>query len=222
MKMKNASANRKKMYRMAEIKLRIQNRIKQFQKINLLKQITMKIYILKMSLIALLTFTLSVSVKAFTATVSGNWSSSSTWGGVGPGATVTSTDVTIPAGITVTLDMNVSFTGATNSFTVNGTLMNSTMNGLTVNQGSFTGSGSVSINKLEFTSLGTYSFTGTINLHRFSNLGANLLLGSITNVMDTLNLDGGNILLNTGSNLTMQSNSVIRVNSGSLVINGGI
>src|SRR5687767_5339264 len=48
----------------------------------------------------------STAAKAdFTVTSSGNWSDATTWGGTAPGAIVTSSNVLIPSGFTVTLDM---------------------------------------------------------------------------------------------------------------------
>jgi hypothetical protein len=181
----------------------------------------MKTILHKTSLVVFLILAAFTTAHAFTATTSGNWSSAATWGGTGPGGTVSNASITIPTGITVTLDMDVSFSGLANSFTINGSLTSASLNAVTISQGSFTGSGTVSINKLVFT-LGTYSFTGNLTVHQFVNSGATLLIGSVVNVIDTLNMDSGSLLLNTGANLTVQTNSTVRVNGGSMTINGGL
>jgi hypothetical protein len=182
----------------------------------------MKTSILKVSLVALITLFAATTSKAFTATTSGNWSNAASWGGTAPGASVTNSDIIIPAGITITLDMDVTFAAAIDSFKVNGVLTNSTTYGVTMTQGSFAGSGSVSINNLSFATLGTCSFTGILTLHRLTNTGAALLLASVANVTDTLDLSAGSMLLNAGANLTMQSNSTVKVNAGTITINGGV
>src|ERR1044072_2199466 len=86
------------------------------------KQIHMKTTILRITSVAV-GMMISAHVFAFTAVTSGLWSNAATWGGVGPGSTVTAQDIIIPTGITVDMDVNVVFNGEVNSFSVNGTLM---------------------------------------------------------------------------------------------------
>ncbi len=177
---------------------------------------------LKIAALALGIFFSTAASAAFTAVTSGNWSSASTWGGIAPTATVLNQDITIPSGITVTLDADVTFSGLLNSFVVNGTLSNTTGNGITMTQGALSGNGTITVNRLTFTSLGSCSFSGNLNLKRFINSAALLGLAAIVNVSDTLELESGNILLNTNANLTMISNSTVKVNNGSMTIGGGI
>jgi hypothetical protein len=170
-----------------------------------------------------LVLTMTFNASAFTAVTSGLWSSAATWGGVAPGGTISGQDITIPSGITVTFDSDVTFSGLINSFTVNGTLSSSTMNTLTMSQGAFAGSGMVSIHKVVYNNvLATMPFTGTINVDEFENNGATISLASIMNIADTLYLNTGSIVLNTGSNLSVMTNSTIKVNNGSMTIGGGI
>lgn len=177
---------------------------------------------LKTAALALGLFFSTAANAAFTAVTSGNWSSAATWGGIAPTATVSNQDITIPSGITVTLDADVTFAGLLNSFAVNGTLSNTTGNGITITQGALTGNGNISVNRLSFSTLGTSSFSGNLNLKKFVNSTTVLGIAAMVNVSDTLELAGGNIILNTNANLTMLSNSTIKVNNGSMTIGGGI
>lgn len=176
----------------------------------------------KIAAIALGMFFSTAANAAFTAVTSGNWSSATTWGGIAPTATVLNQDITIPSGITVTLDADVTFSGLLNSFVVNGTLSNTTGNGITMTQGALSGNGTITVNRLTFTTLGSSSFSGSLNLKRFVNSTTVLGIAAVVNVSDTLELESGNILLNTNGNLTMISNSNVKVNNGSITIGGGI
>jgi hypothetical protein len=182
----------------------------------------MKKYILKSGL-ALATFVaFCTNASAYTAVASGNWSSAATWGGTAPGATVSSQDIVIPSSVSVNLDMNVTFTGTPiNSFTVNGMLTNSTDYALTLTEGSLAGTGTISIAMVEFQSLATTTFTGTMNVKHLKNSGATLVFTSIANVADTLNMEAGSLVLNTGANITMVTNSTVRMNSGTMTASGG-
>ncbi|MFI5151318.1 MAG: T9SS type A sorting domain-containing protein [Bacteroidia bacterium] len=165
----------------------------------------------------------NVTRASYTAVASGNWSSSATWGGTSPGSNVSGQDIVIPNGITVGLDIDVVFSGISNSFTVNGNLANGGMTGVTITQGSLAGSGSVTINRLTFTSLGNAAaFTGNMSLSLFENRGATLTLAAMISVTDTLNMDAGSMLLNAGANLILQANSTVLVNNGSLSVHGGV
>ncbi len=178
---------------------------------------------LKTAVVAMGLFFSTVAKADFTAIASGNWSSASTWSlGMVPTATVSNQNITIPTGITVTLDANVTFSGLLNNFTVNGTLSNTTGFGIAITQGALAGNGTISVNSVTFTSLSTAPFTGTLNLKHLINSTTLLGLSSVVSVSDTLNLISGNVLLNNNSNLTMLTNSIVKVDNGSLNIGGGI
>lgn len=165
----------------------------------------------------------ATSASAYTAVVSGNWSNPVTWGGVAPTANVSNQDIIIPLGITVTLDQDVTFSGLLNSFTVDGNLSGTTTDGVTISMGTLAGAGTISIDHLAFTGvLSSASFTGDINVKEFTNTTPVLGITAVVMVEDTLDLDSGNLLLNTNSNLTMATNSTIKVNDGSITVNGGI
>ncbi|MBA2612059.1 MAG: T9SS type A sorting domain-containing protein [Bacteroidetes bacterium] len=181
-----------------------------------------KLLTIKIAVVALGLFISTSANAAFTAVTSGNWSSAATWGGIAPTATVTNQDIIIPAGITVTLDADVTFVGLLNNFSVAGILTSTTSNGVSMAQGALAGGGTISINRISFTSLATCSFSGNLNLKRMSNSTTALAFSAIANIADTLDLQSGNLLLNTNANLTMLSNSTVKVNNGSITVGGGI
>ncbi|MDP1802238.1 MAG: hypothetical protein Q8L81_12850, partial [Bacteroidota bacterium] len=180
-----------------------------------------KLFTIKIAVVALGIF-FSTAAHAFTAVTSGNWSNPTTWGGIAPPATVANQDIIIPVGITVTLDANVTFAGLLNTFNVAGVLTSTTTNWISITQGGLTGGGTISVNRINFSALGTTSFSGNLNLKRLTNSTAVLAFTAIANISDTLDLEAGNILLNTNGNLTMQSNSTVKVNTGSITVGGGI
>jgi len=178
---------------------------------------------LKMAAIGLgMMFSTAASAATFTAALSGNWSSAATWGGTAPTSLVSGDNIVIPAGISVNMDMDVTFTGGLllgNTFNVTGTLT-STANHLDVTQGSLTGSGMIAIKRLTFSNTGSTVFTGTINVGTMVNSSSSLAFATIANVADSLVLESGILNLNTNGNVMLASNSTIRVNNGSLAIGG--
>lgn len=158
-----------------------------------------------------------------TATVSGNWSSSSTWTGGTPGTNISLDNVVIPAGITVTMDMDVQFTGLLSSLSVSGSLNSTTTNSLTVTSlSNLSGNGSLNLRYLELGSGGGMSFSGNATIYRFVTSATSLNLASQVTLMDTLHLKAGSMSLATGSNLMLGSNSNIKVEDGTLSIGGGL
>jgi hypothetical protein len=160
-------------------------------------------------------------LRAFTAVTSGSWSNAATWGGVGPGSSVTNQDIIIPSGIAVNMDMDVVFNGAANSFFVTGTL-NSTGNfDLNIATGTLTGSGTIDVRKLRLGTPAVYSFTGTVFVDVLQNMGTVITITSTVQVADTLDLDQGAVVLNSGGSLQLLSNSNVRVNTGVFSNSGG-
>lgn len=158
-----------------------------------------------------------------TATVSGNWSSSSTWSGGTAGTTISTDNIVIPAGITVTMDQNVQFTGLLSSLSVNGSLNSTTTSSLTVTSlSNLSGNGSLNLRYLELGSGGGMSFSGNATIYRFVTSATSLNLASQITLMDSLHLKAGSLSLSTGSNLMLGSNSTIKVEDGSLSIGGGL
>jgi hypothetical protein len=190
----------------------------------LTKNIHMKknLYILKIAVVMVGILVFSNSAKAYTAVMSGNWSSAATWGGIAPPDTVSNQDVTIPLGINVTLDRDVTFTGLLNTIVVDGTLSGNSGNSLTVSLGALAGNGTVNIHTLTFGTLSSASFSGNLTAHKLVNQSLSLGVTALTNVSDTLYLESGTMNLNTNGNLTMGSNSTIKVNGGTVAVSGGI
>lgn len=172
--------------------------------------------------LALLVCFSATKVVAYTAVTSGDWSNPATWGGTAPDSSVMNQDVIIPTGITVTLDMDVSFSGILSNFTVDGTLTGSNY-AVNMVQGEFGGDGSVQVGVMEFTSIfATLPFTGVVTAGIFRNAGAALNVGAVVHVADTLDLASGTLSINSGANVSPQSGSTIKVDAGSITINGGV
>lgn len=165
---------------------------------------------------------ISGAANAFTAVTSGNWSSAATWGGVAPGPNVSNADIIIPAGISVTLDADVAFSGILNQFQVTGTLTSASMNKLTINVGVLSGSGVISIRKVVFANLATATFAGTMNVNELVNSSSSLAFVAVANVSDSLMLDNGSLNINTNGNLTLMGNSTVKVGDGTIGVNGGV
>lgn len=182
----------------------------------------MKKIVLSLTLVGSL-FAFNADLNAFTAVTSGAWSNAATWGGVGPGSTVSNQDIIIPAGITVDMDMDITFNGLLNQFQTNGTLMNTADHWMSVQNGTFSGTGAVMIHKLEISGLiTTYSFTGALTTDVFRNNTTAVSFTSVIAVADTLDLESGITNINAGADLQLAAGSVVRVNDGSLVNNGGM
>lgn len=182
----------------------------------------MKALLLKLGFVFLTTLSVN-NLMAFTAVTDGNWTDVATWGGTAPSGNVSNQDIIIPSGIDVNLDADVIFSGLLNSFTVDGTLTSTTNNQLSIQLGTFNGSGDIDIQRIQFSGILTsYSFTGDLTVNTFINSGSALIIASQVTVSDTLNLDDGSLTLNTGANLTLNSNAMIIRNDGSLATTGGI
>jgi hypothetical protein len=187
-----------------------------------MKKIITNLKKLSLGICASVLFISGANATTYTATQSGNWSSALTWGGSGsPGNSIGGIDnVIIPSGINVSLDMDVTVSSLISSLSVSGSLT-STTNSLTISQGSITGTGTMNMYYVEIDNLGTMSFTGTMTSKCFVNSGASITLGGGMIINDTLILNSGSITFNTGSTLTMNANSNIKISSGSMSLSGG-
>jgi hypothetical protein len=185
----------------------------------------MKTYLLRIGIAMMVVLSCSVTkLMAYTAVASGNWSSAATWtGGLAPGSTVSGQDIIIPVGITVNLDMNVTFTGLLNTFTVDGTLSDAAPHSLAIDQGPLAGAGTVNIHRLTFGPLlASVTFTGSLTLDEFRNTGSPLFLAAITSIADSIDLEAGTLTISSGGNFTPLNNSTFRINSGTIVTAGGV
>lgn len=173
--------------------------------------------------VAITCCSLASQAATITATVSGNWSSASTWSGGTPGTSITTDNVVIPAGISVTMDIDIQFSSLLSSLSVNGSLIGTTTNSLTINSFSnLSGNGTLNLQYLELGTAGGMSFTGNATVRQFVTSATSLNLASQVMVMDTIYLKAGSLSLGTGANLSMNANSNIKVNDGSLTTGGGL
>ncbi len=186
-------------------------------------------YATKMLLVAAgLTASANAYATTYTAVASGDFSASSTWqGGTAPGNNLTNDEIIIGAGFTVNLDMDVTFDQnllGTATFTVQGTLDSDNNSDLIMNGGDLAGNGTISIDVLEFNNLSTMSFTGQANVNEFNSNSIALALDvyAETTVLDTLTLSAGVLTLGNGSDFQMATDAVIKVNGGSIALNGGL
>lgn len=164
----------------------------------------------------------SVSYAAtFTATVSGNYSSTATWlGGVVPPTTLVTDQVIIPSGITVNMDNNVTLNGALAQLNVDGTLATFNSSSLTLNLGTVLGTGSIGVNTLDVNAGSTFSFTGVLTV---STLNAATGISSSADIMvnQALNLSSGALVLLSGGTLDMGNNGTIVLSGGTLAEGAG-
>ncbi len=184
----------------------------------------MKTMLLKMGFLVLFLTTISTNkLLAFTAVTDGDWTDPVTWGGVAPSGNVSNQDIIIPSGIDVNMNTNVTFSGLLNNFTVDGTLTSSTNSGLEIQNGTFSGNGSVDIQRIVFSGLlVSYSYAGDMTVNTFVNSGSVIAFTSQVTVTDSLHLDDGTLTLNTGANLSLNANAKVVRNDGSLATTGGI
>jgi len=184
----------------------------------------MKTIVLKLGFVVLVLITISTNrLLAFTAVTDGDWTDPLTWGGVAPSGNVSNQDIIIPSGIDANMNTNVTFSGLLNNFTVDGTLTSSTNSELEIQTGTFNGSGDIDIQRIVFSGLlVSYSYTGDMTVNTFTNSGSVIAFTSQVTVTDSLHLDDGTLTLNTGANLTLNSNAKVVRNDGSLATTGGI
>jgi hypothetical protein len=165
----------------------------------------------------------TINLRAFTAIQDGDWTDPLTWGGVAPTGTVNAQDIIIPSGIDVNMNIDVTFNGLLNNFTVDGTLTTNSSAELMMLAGGFNGTGDVTIDRIEFQGLlTTYGLTGDLDVKTFVNNGVALNVAGAVTVTDSLSLAAGTLTLATGANLVINTNATIVRDGGSLVTTGGV
>jgi len=182
-------------------------------------------YITKMTglvgpLVALLLMPAVSQSAVFTATSSGSWSSSATWGGSAPGNNITVDQIIIPAGIQVLMDADVVVNGALSGIQVDGALQGGAYV-LTVVNGSVTGIGQMVVSQLVLNASASMAFSGSVSAGSMVNNGAALALAAAATVQNQLQLNGGAVIIGSGS-LALGSGTQIVVNGGSMSLNGGV
>lgn len=183
-----------------------------------------RLRILKKAGISLITllFINSIAQGAnFTAITSGSWSNAGTWGGTAPSFTNTTDVVTIPSGMSVTLDNNLTVNGALSSVVVMGTLTSSTSTNLIVSQGSISGTGVINIGNLTLGTLSSLLFTGSLTVNTLTSSTLNLQTSATTMINQALTITTGTLSIQSGGTLTLATNSELVMAGGVLAINGG-
>lgn len=171
-------------------------------------------------LVALLLMPAVSQSAVFTATSSGSWSSSATWGGSAPGNNITADQIIIPAGIQVLMDADVMVNGALSSIQVDGALQGGAYV-LTVVNGTVTGIGQMVVSQLVLDASASMVFSGSVSAGTMVNNGAALALAAAATIENELQLNGGAVVIGSGS-LELESGTQIVVNGGSMSLNGGV
>jgi hypothetical protein len=171
-------------------------------------------------MVALLLVPALSQAAVFTATSSGSWSSSATWGGSAPGNNITLDQIIIPAGVQVLMDANVTVNGALSSIQVDGALQGGAYV-LTVVNGTVTGIGQMVVSQLVLNASASMAFTGSVSAGSLVNNGAALALAAEAIIENQLYLNGGTVVIGSGS-LALSSGTQIVVNGGNMSLNGGV
>jgi hypothetical protein len=164
----------------------------------------------------------SVSFAAtFTAVASGNWSSSATWGGAIPALNNLTDQITIPAGVTVTMDSDVTLNGVTSQINVIGTLNSSPGRTFTMIIGSVSGSGTIVADHIVFGTGSTLFFSGSLTTNTFRSTAAGLQSSANMMINEELELAAGTMSVQSGGMLAFGSGATIHRSGGQFVLNGG-
>ena len=176
----------------------------------------------KMVLAAAMIVLMGTSAKAltYTAAVSGNFNAAATWGGIAPGATLTTGDVVIiPSGITVTLNTNETF-NLTSALTVDGTLTSgANATALIMTSGTLAGSGAITVDSMVTGITTGLTYAGTLTAQNMTSLASTFSGAATVTVANNLYLTGGALNIMAGS-LSLSNNANIIVNGGTLTIGG--
>lgn len=172
--------------------------------------------------VALLGSSSNLQAETFTALVSGDWSSSLTWGGNAPGNNIEGEDIIIiSAGVTVNLDTDVELKNNLAILTINGAL-NGNGNTLIVTAGTCQGLGTLSIQELELGINATYAISGQTTVSTLVNSSTQVMAGVLLTVENNLQLQAGILEIGLGTTLLFQTNANIEVVSGVLIQAGGL
>lgn len=185
---------------------------------------------LLLAALSCIAFTQSTAIP-YTATSSGNFSSSSTWlGGQIPPTTINANDIVINNGVTVTLDRNLNFNNSNSVLQLNGnaSIVSTGNYRIEFNNGFLTGTNpacKIDIDSIHFGGLllPSINYAGQMTARGMSISGANIAF-NIT-IKETLRLFGTASNLSTGKidfATGGSSNPVIVFDGGSLNNGGGI
>ena len=165
--------------------------------------------------------TTKIYATTFTAAASGDWSSTTTWGGTVPSTMNTGDAIIIPSGIKVTLKNNLTIKGALASLDVEGTLSDSTDTLMVSSLGSVSGAGTINFGTANWNTTSSFLFTGSLNVKNLMS-SQSVSVSAKVSVSGSLMLDSGVFKLMTGSTLALGSGATIYISMGSFFDNGGI
>jgi hypothetical protein len=185
----------------------------------------MKTTILKLKKTGLMLFAMAVTSvgysATYTATTSGNFSSSATWsGGIVPPSSVLLDNIIISSGVTVHLDSDLSIDGLTSQLDVEGTLNTTNNSNLTINLGTLTGDGTIVLNTININGGSTYNFTGSLTANTL-NAATGFSSSANIKVKNTTNLTAGTLSIVSGGKFDTDANGVIVINGGLLSLGTG-
>ena len=164
--------------------------------------------------------TTKIYATTFTAAASGDWSSTTTWGGTVPSTMNTGDAVIIPLGINVKLKSNLTIKGALASLDVEGTLSDSTDTLMVTSLGSVSGAGTINFGTVNWNTTSSLLFTGSLNVMNLVSSHSVSVAAKIS-VSGSIMLDSGIFKLVTAGSLKLGSNSTLYIGMGSFVENGG-
>lgn len=175
----------------------------------------MKFNFTKLMLLAVcvLAFSTRSSAIIYTASTSGNFSSTATWGGTVPPTVLGANDIVINPGVTVTLDRSVTLSNTNSVLQLkgNGKIVSGGKYYLALNNGFFAGglSNSVEVDSLHIGSIpnGQATFAGTISTRSMSMDNADMSLNiEVTEVVRFIaganTFSGGGFTIATGGSHT--------------------
>jgi len=175
-----------------------------------------------MGLLALvLSFSVAGHAAIFTASTSGDFTSSSTWaGGIVPPTTLVTDQIVIPVGMTVNMNTDITINGVLADLNVQGGLTSTSTSVLTLTLGTLSGSGTVLVNTMNVEAASAFAFTGTITANTI-----NSTLGFISSadiyVNEMINLVAGDLTLVSGGSLDVATGGIIVIAGGGLNIGSG-
>jgi hypothetical protein len=182
-----------------------------------------KMKMFSMLLVAIMLFGTVAFGATFTAVATGNWSATATWGGTVPSLINTGDQITIPAGINVTMDNDVTLNGSLSSITVLGTLSSTASNALTVTQGTLAGTlttATINVDSVVFGAAATMTFVGNFTANTVNSWATALVSTATMTVSNVLTLSGGNLAIFTAGTLALGNNAIINVAGGTLALTG--
>ena len=170
-------------------------------------------------IMAVLSFNKSLATT-YTASTSGDWSSSATWGGGSvPSTSITSDAVVIPSGVIVKVASNVNVSGTLASLDVEGSLIDSLDTLAVSGLGTLSGAGTIKFGAVNFGSTASLLFTGSLGTDVLTS-GLDVNSSASISVRKMLILNAGIFKMQSGT-LSLDSNAVIYISGGTFSLASG-